>query len=92
MRLAGESTDGTRVSFEIISARTIEKDGEENKYVAYMIRIRHLSGKEDVNPVTIERRYTHFSNLYAALRDAFPELMNTISFPKKVDLRLKLYL
>lgn len=85
MRLPGESIDGNAVNFEIISARTVKNEGEDNKYVTYTIRVRHLSGKEDVNPILIERRYTHFANLYNYLKDAFPDLMASISFPKKVN-------
>lgn len=32
----------------------------------------------------IERRYTHFLNLYNTLRRDYPELMSSIVFPKKV--------
>lgn len=87
--LPGESIDGNKIYFEIISTKTIEKNDDENKHVVYVIRIRHFSGKYDVNPGIIERRYTHFSTLYTSLRDAFPELMSSITFPKKVHNYLK---
>lgn len=35
-------------------------------------------------PTTIERRYTDFYNLYTALKVEKPELMTSISFPRKV--------
>lgn len=85
MHLPGESIDGNTVNFEIISARTIKDEGEDNKCVVkYTIRVRHLSGKDDTNPVTIERRYTNFADLYNGLKETCPDLMTSISFPKKV--------
>lgn len=86
MRLPGESTDGNPVKFQIISVRVVEKDEAENKHVEYTVRVQHMSGKEDLNVVTIERRYTHFADLYNSLKDAFPDVMGCVSFPKKVRL------
>lgn len=42
-----------------------------------------LLGRDDV-PSTIDRRYTHFCNLYNALKLEEPELMATVTFPRKV--------
>lgn len=74
-----------RSNVKIIYARIIEKDGEENKYVAYAIKVLHLLKvfSDHENPVIIERRYTHFLKLYTTLRDAYPELMSSVIFPKK---------
>lgn len=46
--------------------------------------MRHASGKDDSYPSTIERRYTHFYNLHNGLKSEFPQLMASVSFPKKV--------
>lgn len=46
--------------------------------------MRHASGKDDSYPSTIERRYTHFYNLHNDLKSEFPQLMSSVSFPKKV--------
>lgn len=84
MKLAGETIDGNKVLFQISSARIVEKYDENNKHVIYTIQVRHLAGREDLNPITIERRYTQFYNLYCALKQSFPNLLSAISFPRKV--------
>ncbi|CAH1957745.1 unnamed protein product [Acanthoscelides obtectus] len=37
-----------------------------------------------MSPSVVERRYTHFLNLYNALKKEHPQLMSTVVFPKKV--------
>lgn len=55
------------------------------KYVVYDLNIRQDSlGACDANPVTIERRYTDFLNLYDGLRKDHAALVDRVIFPKKV--------
>lgn len=80
------------VRFEIPYARVMPPTNEnENstvkKYVAYDLNIRQDSTKStDPNPVTIERRYSDFLELYDGLRKENPTLMGAVAFPKKVFL------
>lgn len=76
-------SDKQSLVFEIISAR-IEDETEAKKHVIYNLQVRHISGNEDLSPSIIERRYTNFLNFYESLKAEYPELMNNISFPKKV--------
>lgn len=46
--------------------------------------MRFISGNDDQCPSAIERRYTHFLNLYNALKKEQPQLMTNVIFPKKV--------
>lgn len=69
--------------FEIISAR-ISEEAEEKKHVIYTLQVRFISGNDDLSPSVVERRYTHFLNLYNDLRKEQPQLMANIAFPKKV--------
>ncbi|RZC34493.1 PX domain containing protein [Asbolus verrucosus] len=69
--------------FEIVSARICD-EGEERKHVIYTLQVRHISGNDDLSPSVIERRYTHFLNLFNALKKEHPQLMANIIFPKKV--------
>lgn len=46
--------------------------------------MRFISGNDDQCPSAIERRYTHFLNLYNALKKEQPQLMANVVFPKKV--------
>ncbi|KAG5896531.1 hypothetical protein JTB14_020504 [Gonioctena quinquepunctata] len=69
--------------FEIISAR-ISEEAEEKKYVLYTLQIRYISGNDDLTPSVIERRYTHFLDLYNGLREEHPYLTSEMSFPRKV--------
>lgn len=77
------------VRFEIPFAHVMPPPNEnENatvkKYVAYDLSIRQDSiNSTDPNPVTIERRYSDFLNLYDALRKDHPQLMLNVAFPKK---------
>lgn len=70
------------LAFEIISAR-ISDSNEEKRHVIYTLQVRYIVSNNDCNPIVIERRYTHFLTLYTALKQAFPLLMNNVSFPKK---------
>ena len=54
------------------------------KYVIYEVSVRQDSAENDPHPTTIERRYTHFLNLYESLKKAHPDLMQNVTFPKKV--------
>ncbi|EFA03513.1 sorting nexin-21 [Tribolium castaneum] len=69
--------------FEILSARICD-EGEERKHVVYTLQVRHISGNDDLSPSVVERRYTHFLNLYSALKKEHPNLMTNVTFPKKV--------
>lgn len=70
--------------FEITTARIVYDDYGEKKYIIYTLHVRHMSGKDDLYPTVIERRYTDFLNLYTALKNEHPSLVTTIVFPKKV--------
>lgn len=70
--------------FEITSAYINEKDGADKRHVVYTLQVRHIAGKDDTSPATLERRYTDFLNLYNGLRAEQPQLMAAVPFPKKV--------
>lgn len=70
--------------FEITAAHISDDSVDEKKHIIYILQVRHASGKEDSCPSTIERRYTHFYNLYNDLKAEFPQQMSSIAFPKKV--------
>lgn len=78
------------VRFEIPFARVMPPTTEnENstvkKYVVYDLNVRQDSTQcTDSNPVTIERRYTDFLNLYNGLKKDYPMELSAIAFPKKV--------
>ncbi|CAH1957743.1 unnamed protein product [Acanthoscelides obtectus] len=71
------------LTFEIVSAR-ISDVFDEKKHVVYALQVRFISGNDDMSPSVVERRYTHFLNLYNALKKEHPQLMSTVVFPKKV--------
>lgn len=71
------------LKFEIVSSRTVENDNEK-KYVAYMMQVRQDSTAIDPEPANVERRYTHFLDLYNGLKKDFPAILNNVSFPRKV--------
>lgn len=76
---------GYRVTFEIISARTVttgSPSGVKNRHVSYTIIIKRCPGLES-QPGVIERRYTEFSSLYMGLMKRFPILLKDFIFPKK---------
>lgn len=61
-----------------------ENSASVKKFVVYDLNVRLDSTKcTDSNPVTIERRYTDFLNLYETLRREHGPLLNGVIFPKK---------
>ncbi|XP_046961516.1 sorting nexin-21 [Vanessa cardui] len=75
------------LKFEIVSSRTVEGVDKEKKYVAYMLQVRQDATESrvfDPDPANVERRYTHFLDLYNGLKKEHPALLNTISFPRKI--------
>ncbi|KAJ8960933.1 hypothetical protein NQ318_020233 [Aromia moschata] len=76
-------SDKQGLIFEIISAR-ISEEAAEKKHVIYTLQVRFISGSDDLSPSVIERRYTHFLNLYNELKKEQPQLMANVAFPKKV--------
>ncbi|XP_047544993.1 sorting nexin-21 [Vanessa tameamea] len=75
------------LKFEIVSSRTVEGVDKEKKYVAYMLQVRQDATESrvfDPDPANVERRYTHFLDLYNGLKKEYPALLNTISFPRKI--------
>ncbi|XP_038209480.1 sorting nexin-21 isoform X1 [Zerene cesonia] len=75
------------LKFEIVSSRTVEGVDNEKKFVAYMLQARQDSTEEriyDPDPANVERRYTHFLDLYNGLKKEFPDLMSNVSFPRKI--------
>ncbi|XP_022912673.1 sorting nexin-21 [Onthophagus taurus] len=81
---SGEEKEESPLLFEVISAYICEKEGVDKRFVIYTIQVRHISGRDDSKPATIERRYTDFLNLYNGIKKDYPELMSTVVFPKKV--------
>lgn len=69
---------------EIVSSRTVEGAESEKKFVAYFLQVKQ-SGDDDPDPAYVERRYTHFLDLYNGLKRDNPTLLNEFSFPKKVS-------
>ncbi|CAB3250202.1 unnamed protein product [Arctia plantaginis] len=75
------------VHFEIISSRTVEGFEKDKKYVAYMLQARQDSTESrvfDPDPANVERRYTHFLDLYNGLKKDYSTLLNNIPFPRKI--------
>lgn len=76
------------LKFEIISSRTVEGFESEKKFVAYMLQVRQDSTESNVSdpdPSNVERRYTHFLDLYNGLKKEHPTLLNNLTFPRKVS-------
>lgn len=73
------------LKFEIVSSRTVDGVDKEKKFVAYMVQARQ-SKIIDPEPANVERRYTHFLDLYNGLKKEYPSLMNKITFPRKVSI------
>lgn len=72
--------------FEIPYARVMPPENSNTtikKFVIYDIIIRQDSASSDQNSAVIERRYTHFLQLYTNLRKNHPQLMQKVDFPKK---------
>lgn len=87
MEVEGDS-NSKMLKFEIVSSRTVEGVDKEKKFVAYMLQVRQDSTKTrafDPEPANVERRYTHFLDLYNGLRKDHPTLLNNVSFPRKVS-------
>lgn len=75
------------LEFEIISSRTVEGFESEKKFVAYMLQVRQDSTESkipDPDPANVERRYTHFLDLYNGLKKEYPTLLNHLTFPRKM--------
>ncbi|XP_049870348.1 sorting nexin-20 [Pectinophora gossypiella] len=78
------------LKFEIVSSRTVEGVDKEKKFVAYMLQVRHTKDNKEVetrfdkDPANVERRYTHFLDLYNGLKKDNPTLLNNVSFPRKM--------
>ncbi|XP_058825696.1 sorting nexin-20 isoform X2 [Topomyia yanbarensis] len=86
------NNDSAELCFEILFARVLSPavavDGASasggKKYVVYDVSIRRDSAEPDPNPTSIERRYTHFLKLYDGLRREHSQLVQNVTFPKKV--------
>ncbi|XP_026727057.1 sorting nexin-20 [Trichoplusia ni] len=75
------------LKFEIVSSRTVDGFEKEKKFVAYMLQARQDSTEStvfDPDPANVERRYTHFLDLYNGLKKEFPALISNVSFPRKI--------
>ncbi|XP_072936815.1 sorting nexin-20 [Epargyreus clarus] len=72
------------LKFEIVSTRIVEGVDNEKKYVAYMLQAGQSSIAFDRDPAHVERRYTHFLDLYNGLKKEHPALLNNVSFPRKI--------
>lgn len=75
-------------SFEIQFARILPNEGEQanssKKYVVYDLTCRQdTKTTADVNPTTVERRYTDFLKLFEAYKKDNPQLIANVAFPKK---------
>ncbi|KAJ8726466.1 hypothetical protein PYW07_001164 [Mythimna separata] len=74
------------LKFQIVSSRTVEGIENEKKFVAYMVQASQATESRvlDPDPANVERRYTHFLDLYNGLKKEFPALLTSISFPRKI--------
>ncbi|KOB79351.1 Sorting nexin-21, partial [Operophtera brumata] len=76
----------------IVSSRVVDEFENEKKYVAYMVQAKQNQTTDDSNdlpiydkdPVKVERRYTHFLDLYNGLKKEQPAMLQNITFPRKV--------
>lgn len=75
------------LKFQIVSSRTVEGIENEKKFVAYMVQASQATESRvlDPDPANVERRYTHFLDLYNGLRKECPTLLSSITFPRKVN-------
>lgn len=69
-----------RVSFEIISARTITQG--RKKFVNYTLLVKRVPGLER-KPGVLERRYSDFLALYNGLKKKYPTILHDFPFPRK---------
>lgn len=77
------------LKFEIVSSRTVEGPESDKKFVAYMLQVRQDNKESrlfDPDPANVERRYTHFLDLYNGLKKDHAGLLSGIVFPRKVHL------
>ncbi|XP_065164079.1 sorting nexin-21 [Atheta coriaria] len=65
--------------FQVISAHFCDEDTK--RYVVYTLKVCHVTRMK--MGVSIERRYTHFLNLYNGLIEEYADLMAPVVFPKK---------
>ncbi|XP_032510534.2 sorting nexin-20 [Danaus plexippus] len=75
------------LKFEIVSSRKVEGVDNEKKFVSYMLQVRQDSTESSVfdpDPANVERRYTHFLDLYTGLKKEHPTIMNSVTFPRKI--------
>ncbi|CAG9784302.1 unnamed protein product [Diatraea saccharalis] len=75
------------LKFEIVSSRIVEGVESEKKFVAYMLQVRKddiESNVYDADPSNVERRYTHFLELYNGLKKCHPSMLGSITFPRKM--------
>lgn len=80
----GRRPSGTRIVFEVVSARTV--NNIRKKYVAYTLLVKRSPGL-DRFPAIIERRYSDFLELFLNLKKHYPpELQSVNYFPKKTVL------
>lgn len=82
------------LKFEIVSSRTVEGAETEKKFVAYMLQVRQDNKEStvyDPDPANVERRYTHFLDLYNGLKRDYPTLLSNLSFPRKVCKLIRLF-
>lgn len=75
------------LKFEIVSSRIVEGLESEKKFVAYMVQVKQDNNETSVydpDPANVERRYTHFLDLYNGLKKEHATLMTSLSFPRKI--------
>lgn len=81
------------LKLKIVSSRVVEEFENEKKYVAYMLQAKQNLTTDDINvraiydrdPVKVERRYTHFLDLYNGLKKEQPAMLQNTTFPRKVS-------
>lgn len=78
--MASPKRSSQRVTFEIVSAKTVSQT--RKKFVSYTVLIKRVPGLER-QPGVLERRYTDFLHLYQSLKKHFPSVLNDFPFPKK---------
>lgn len=77
------------LKLEIVSSRVVDAFEKDKKFVAYMVQVRQDATETkvifDPDPANVERRYTHFLDLYNGLKKEQPTLFQNITFPRKVS-------
>lgn len=84
------------LKLEIVSSRVVDAFDKEKKFVAYMVQVRQDGESTetevfDPDPANVERRYTHFLDLYNGLKKEQPSLLQNITFPRKVSTYIPIY-